>query len=280
MTNLCVGMIAWRVVEPLTMVSLLDSVRDFPGQVGYDIHAGDALVTRARSQVATRFLRDRTEDVLVTVDSDITFNPPNLVQMAEQAHELQAIVVAAYSTRTWGAEGQLTSYLGDEGILFFNDPTPKEILWGASGFMAIDRSVLERMRDELPLPLLHASGTKHQQYWPFYETRRHTAPSGDEVELSEDYDFCFKAAQVGVKTYVNPAVRLGHIGSQVFRLEHQVWKEPPNVPLRLVKQGIWEAGFAPEHAPFVRMQAVHEEPQLSRQQRRAMEREQKKLVHA
>ncbi len=254
-------------------------------EVELDLHYGDALVTRARSTVATRFLRDSTASVLVTVDSDIVFNPPNLLQIAEQADELQAIVVGAYCTRSWSS-GQVTAYLGEEPIRFANDPTPREIVWGASGFMAIPRVLFERMRDELDMPLMHASKGRDLQFYPFYECPRGKAPNGDDIPLSEDYDLCTKAASLGIKTYVNPAVRLGHLGTQSFRLEHIVWEsEPPNVPMTLKKQGVWEAQFPPSReTDYVRMSRVTAEQlpdtsaiRLNRAERRRAERDRERV---
>lgn len=276
MTSVVVGMIAWRTVEPMTVISLWDLAR-MNTDVQLDLHAGDALVTRARSQVATRFLRDSTADVLVTVDTDIAFNPESLLEIADQAHDLQSIVVAAYATRAW-KEGQVTSYLGDQKIEFAADHTPVRIKWGASGFMAIPRSCLTKMRDELALPLLHKSQGVSHQYYPFYEAPRGYAENGDEIGMSEDFDFCQKAAGVGVATYVNPGIRLGHIGSQVYLLEHSVWKQPNSVPLVLTRQGIAEAAFPAADASYLRLKA--DEPNhihLNRAERRRLERSRERV---
>lgn len=274
-----IGMICHRTVEAMTVVSLWDTAKAYP-QVELELHPGDALVTRARSTVATHFLRDGTEDVLVTVDSDISFMPPTLIQIAEQAHALQAIVVGAYATRSWQS-GQVASMLGDEPIEFNVDPTPKKIMWGASGFMAIPRVVFERLRDETDMPLMHASRPNRSvHHYPFYEGGRMEAPSGDIIPISEDYDLCIKARAIGIPTYVNPAVRLGHVGLAIYQLEHIIWRsEPPSVPLVLKKQGVWEAAFSQEDAPYVRMPRVDEPAiKLNRQQRRNAERHQEKVL--
>lgn len=272
--SVCIGMIAWRVVEPGTVAQLWAFARSYP-RARLDLHAGDALVTRARSTLATRFLRDYTEDVLFTLDSDIVFDPAQMAQVAQQAHDLQSIVVGAYPTRAWEA-GQIASILGDAEIEFDQDATPQPIIWGASGFMAIPRSVLAMMVDELHLPLMHRTRSTDLQYYPFYEAPRGVAPDGEEIGMSEDYDFCQKAASIGVKTYVNPAVRLGHMGTQMFRLEHLIWKQPKTWPLTATGQGITAGRIPEEMKPYARLP---EEPavRLNRAERRRQARE---LAHA
>jgi hypothetical protein len=267
-------MCVWRSIEAGTTASLWSVARAYPN-VSLEIQQGDALITRARSTLATRFLRDLTGDVLFTVDSDILWDPEPFMQVAEQAHDLQAIVVGAYPTRAWG-DGQVSSMLGDREIVFGEDPTPVPILYGASGFMAIPRVALERMRDQLALPLLHPKADRRMQFYPFYEAPRGEAPDGQPIGMSEDFDICSKAAQVGIDTYVNPAVRLGHIGQQVFRLEHLIWRQPPIVPLTLSNQGIRFAQVPPALTPLVKGTEV-QAPPISRQQRRHAERQREKV---
>jgi hypothetical protein len=114
------------------------------------------------------------------------------------------------------------------------------------------------------------------QFYPFYEAPRGEAPDGQPIGMSEDFDICSKAAQVGIDTYVNPAVRLGHIGQQVFRLEHLIWRQPPIVPLTLSNQGIRFAQVPPALTPLVKGTEV-QAPPISRQQRRHAERQREKV---
>lgn len=273
MPSTVLGMCSWRDICSGTVASLWSVARSFPN-VALEIQQGDALITRARSTLATRFLRDMSEDVLFTVDSDLLFDPGPFGQVCEQAHELQAIVVGAYPTRAWG-DGQVSSMLGDEDIQFGGDPTPQKILYGASGFMAIPRVAFERMRDQLELPLLHPKADRRMQFYPFYEAPIGEAPDGQPIGMSEDYSFCSQAARCGIDTYVNPAVRLGHIGQQVFRLEHLIWRQPPIVPLTLNRQGIRFAQVPPALTPLVK---GAQPSAVSRQQRRREERQKEKTA--
>jgi hypothetical protein len=278
--SIYVGMIAHRTIEAGTVSMLWQLARTPVVDVDLDLHVGDALVTRARSTLATRFLRDARQDVLVTVDSDIVFHPLDLIQIASQAHELHSIVVGMYLTRAW-EKGAPASLLDEEPIEFNMDSTLRPIVWGANGFMACPRSVFQKMVDELDLPLMHPRQDREFQHYPFYEAPRGTDPMfGDPITMSEDFDFCAKAKQVGVQTYVNPAVRLGHLGTMVFRLEHMAWKEPPRVPMRLSRSGFRyavEADVPPELVPFSK--GVQTQPvKLSRQQLRHLDRQREKVT--
>lgn len=273
MTSIHVGVIAWRQLEAGCVYALWQLARS-GADVKLDIHGGDALVERARSTLATRFLRDTTADVLLTIDSDIVFDPQQALQIAEQAHELKAIVAGVYSTRSW-AQAAPASMLNDTPIEFGTDPTPVPIRWAANGFMAVDRSVLERLRDEDPeMALCHTNQGRLFEFYPFYHTRYATDDQNARILLSEDFAFCEAAWELGIPTYINPAVRLGHIGAQVFRLEHMAWKEPPPMPMRLTRQGLRyavEADAPPALVPFVKG-APTETVHLNRAARRREER--------
>lgn len=175
---------------------------------------GDALIERSRSRAATEFLATDAE-VFVSVDTDIRFDWTDLVQIAEQAVEY-GIVVGAYTTRS-PLRTFLTSQVHPhQPIEFATDPTPVEIQWGATGFMAVHRRVFEAVAMRQDQPLCHAG--EPLAHRPFFLPFVVETPNGP-ILLSEDYAFCERARQEGFPTYLNPAVRLGHVGDYCYRLE-------------------------------------------------------------
>jgi hypothetical protein len=173
----------------------------------------DALVERARSIIATRFLGS-SADVLLTVDDDIIFTPGEALQLCEQAvtHDL---VVGIYVTRSRGRCKPTSFFLPDHPVEFGDDPTPVPIRWGASGFMAIHRRVFERLAPDLPLchegtPLAH-----HPFYLPFVVND----DLGKPIMLSEDWALTQRAREAGFGVYCNPALRIRHLGLYDYGLE-------------------------------------------------------------
>ena len=74
-----------------------------------------------------------------------------------------------------------------------------EVRWLAGGCVLIKREVIEKLMKEHLVPNLPM----------IYK---------DEY-LSEDFSFCERARQIGYKIYVEPTIKIGHIGNYPFTLE-------------------------------------------------------------
>lgn len=254
MTKVYLGSIAWRGYEYNYARSLVMLMKQYP-QVAVMPQIGDALVERARSIVATHFLEETDADVLLTIDSDISFSPDHAMHICKQAEELQAIVVGAYNTRSFDKRKPTSELWPGQQVVFGNDPSPVSIKYGASGFMAIHRSVLAKLAEGMPL--LHANAA--WRFYPFYHTEIVDEPHVGPILLSEDFAFCAKAREAGFETYLNPAVRLGHLGEHIYTLEDMAWKPPyEGVGVRLTRDegttySVEIAGEAPPDEPAIRL---------------------------
>ena len=215
-----------RSLEPDHLKSLIRMLRH---PVTFAPTWNDALLCRARSKTATAFLLDSDADVHVSIDSDIVFDPQSVLQIAEQAHELGGIVAGLYVTRAAGALCRPTSiFETDVPIEFGTDPTPIPIKWAATGFMATPRKVFETLAKDLPL----CHPTEWWRFHPFYMPMIVDGMNGPNY-LSEDYAFCERARQAGFSVYMNPAVRLVHLGQHGFRLEDLGKPETQAMPVRM-----------------------------------------------
>lgn len=195
----------------------------------------DALLCRARSKTATHFLTETDYDVHVSIDSDIVFDPQSVFMIAQQAHDLGGIVAGLYVTRASGTLCRPTSIFEyDQPIDLNMDPTPVPIKWAATGFMATPRKVFERLAQDLPLCHRSTDWKFHPFYQPFWiESER---DPGDWLYLSEDYAFCERARRAGFQVFLNPAVRLLHLGQYPFRIEDLGQPEKPAAPVRMTYQ--------------------------------------------
>jgi len=161
----------------------------------------ESAVHRARNQCAKAFLSTNYER-LMFIDSDIEFN-------AEDVGKLWAmdadIAVGAYSMKKMGAKkaawvnGEL---IGD----LDNLPSPLEVDYAGTGFMMIKRNVFDVMSNHVGVSDTEEGPRKQFFHFPII----------DNVELSEDYEFCRAAKSCGFKVQMDTDIELKHYGLHGF----------------------------------------------------------------
>ena len=214
------------------MKSLVPLLRD--NRYGYFPQVGDALIERARGISATYFMRHTKGDVHLSLDSDIVeFTKDAIDQMCEQAVKYD-IVGACYITRSTMRTFPTSHFEEGIPVTFAGDPTPVPIKWAATGCLAVHRRVFEAMAETMPL-LHEADGER--AFYPFYQTMVYDDPQGGKLLLSEDYAFCERAAQLGFKSYINPAIRVAHIGQYAHRLEDLAQEVLEPQAMRVTRNG-------------------------------------------
>ncbi len=188
---------------------------------------GDALISRGRSTQATQFMEGGPSDYMIFLDSDIIFTPKDLRMLSEDLREGYDLVAGAYPTRSGT---QLASHWWD-GKCPVGELGVYEAQYISTGFMGISKKLLKRMVEELKLPALHPNDAGRS--FPFFESRRGWVDTPDDygaqhVWLSEDWDFCEKAKEIGVKSYLDCRIQLQHLGERVVTFqdveEHQLGK--------------------------------------------------------
>ncbi len=226
-----IGSAIWRTIEPQHLKSLVPLLRR--PDVEYCPQVGDALIERARGISATYFLRHSDADIHLSIDSDITdFQEDDTIKVCEQAMS-HDIVAGVYITRA--AQRTFPTTFFEDGVrvemAFDSEPVP--VRWAATGFMAVHRRVFEKLAKDMPL--LHEQDGD-RAFYDFYETTHYQDKTGW-IKLSEDYSLCERARLAGFGVYINPAVRLGHIGAYTFRLEDMGTEFPEPQPLAITRQG-------------------------------------------
>ena len=224
--------IVYRTPEAEHMRCLIQLLKLRP--MAFETYYNDALITRARSIAASDFLRS-DKDVLLMIDGDILFNAEQALQVCDQAltHD---VVVGQYVTRNMGRCFPTSYQPIGTTIAYGIDTTPKPVDYGATGFMAIHRRVLEKLSKKLPL--CHPTTLK---FYPFFDTGVIKA-GGEWIYASEDYMFCRKAKNAGFTVHVNPSVRLAHFGTHPFVLEDMArgLTKPQPMKLTLTDGNKWD----------------------------------------
>lgn len=184
-----------------TVLCLIESIRRLPYKIGVEYLSGDALIGRSRSVAATRFLKANEAPYLIFIDTDITFSPGELEKLIKALQEGYDVIAGAYSV----ASGERLAVRGWDASLSI-DGQIREVEYVSTGFMGISRRSLEKIRDELKLPLLHKG--EWCECWPFFESGRYEK---ELFYISEDWDFCNKARQAGYKVYLHTGCLVDHM---------------------------------------------------------------------
>jgi hypothetical protein len=202
----------------------------------------ESLITRARNYLVDEFIRQTEFTHLMFIDSDIGFDPNDVLALAAIADENsdKDIVCGPYPKKTIAWEkvkravdkgfadtnpNDLEKYVGDyvfnpvAGTNEIRVDQPAEVLEGGTGFMMIQRRVFEKFVDAYP-ELLYTPDhvrTKHfdgsRKITAFFDTV--ICPNSNRY-LSEDYMFCQWARNIGIKVWMCPWMRLSHMGTYMF----------------------------------------------------------------
>lgn len=203
----------------------------------------ESLIQRARNYIADEFMRSDCTHLLF-IDADIGFNPRDvlgLLAVQIQDPENHNIVTGPYPKKTiaWekvskaaqagkGTDNpfELENYTAD--YVFnpvnkqqsFRLDQPLEIGEGGTGFMLIPRETFEKFGKAYPELSYKPDHVRtdafdgSREIMAYFdciidpETKRY---------LSEDYFFCRKARDAGMKVWMCPWMQLQHIGSYIFK---------------------------------------------------------------
>ena len=230
--------------------SYLDLISEFSSRgVDYVLSmiSNESLITRARNTIASNFLTYEDAkgklDYLFFIDADIQFHPHAALRLL--LHD-KDVITAAYPMKVIdfsNVENQAlsandlatntTSYAvnlkfeseeqREKGQLRLKDGL-LELVDGATGFMLIKRGVLETMRDAFPelaysndsmeANLDGTTQVKKVNHYAFFETM---IDPNDKRYLSEDYAFCRRWQSLGNKVWLDPFIKLNHVGNHIFQ---------------------------------------------------------------
>lgn len=162
----------------------------------------------ARAELVRSALLRAECEVVFFIDHDIIFDPTDVVRVAEEALERNAVVGGTYAMRKPG--GQLvTGFYGPDEITFFEGGGLKDVAWIGMGFTAIPRTVLEAIGGSMPV--LDAGFTKVK---PLFSLMLE-----DGCYFGEDVSFCRRVKRAGFDIYSDTRVRLYHKGNYCYSVE-------------------------------------------------------------
>jgi len=212
-------------------------------QVRFSFIFNESLITRARNYLVDEFLRAEEFTHLLFIDSDIHFDPRDVIALLALDRD---VVGGPYPKKSikWGAikeavkkqpdidAGELEKVAGDfvfnpaPGTEKFSVAEPVEVLEIGTGYMLIKRQVFDSLKKEYPMirykpdhiGQANFDGSRyiHAYFDTVIDSKDSITGGGSDRYLSEDYMFCQMWRKIGGKIWLCPWMKTHHIGTYAF----------------------------------------------------------------
>jgi hypothetical protein len=213
-------------------------------QVKFSFLFNESLITRARNYLVDEFLNRSDCTHLLFIDSDINFNPQDVIAMLaldkdviggpypKKAIKWRAVKSAVARNPEVDAQ-TLEKVAGDfvfnpvKGTEKFNVTEPLEVLEIGTGFMMVKREVFAQFEKQYPqlrykpdhVGQAHFDGSRyiHAYFDTIIDSADSATGGGSDRYLSEDYMFCQLWRKMGGQIWLCPWMRTAHIGTYHFQ---------------------------------------------------------------
>jgi len=196
-----------------------------------DLMGGDALITRARSRLAARFLANPLATHILFCDADIGFSPQNVFRLLDADKPVIAAVcpmkhidwARARAAAKADAPDLMAASLGYV-VRFI--PTPDhsvevdngiaKVSYGGTGFLMIRRTAMQQVVDahpELRAKMGDMGDRLADEATMVFETM--IEPETGQY-LSEDYAFCRRWRDLGGEIWADMEAKLTHVGHAAY----------------------------------------------------------------
>jgi hypothetical protein len=223
------GMLTLQFMQ--SVLALQEACRERGIGLFVDLMGGDALITRARSRLAARFLAHERATHILFCDADIGFAPGNLFRLLEADKPLIAAVCPLKSI-DWeraraAAKADAPDLLAASlGYVVRFIPTPDhsveiengiaKVAYGGTGFLLIRREAMQGIVDahpELKARMGDMGDRMADEAVMVFETM--IEPETGQY-LSEDYAFCRRWRDLGGEIWADMEARLTHVGAASY----------------------------------------------------------------
>ena len=240
----CAGMYSKACIDLATMCA------NYGVETRFFFIFNESLITRARNYLVDEFLRAEGFTHLMFIDSDIHFDPRDVLSLAVLCDDDHPIIGGPYGKKCIAWEKikravdvgiadedpeELSKFTGDFvfnpvlGTKELKINEPVEVLEIGTGFMMVKRDVFDDWKSAFPQfhyrpdhnRSEHFKGDRYiHAYFDTVIDNDAYMPGGEsggsDRYLSEDYMFCQLARKIGKKIFLCPWMKLGHVGAYVF----------------------------------------------------------------
>ena len=183
-------------------------------QHGIDIQIGSvcgcSVVSRARNLLSKDFLESKCTD-LIFIDSDINFDSEDVFRLMAWTSEPKKGIVAGVPRVRGEERVYITALDYDENNeLTMNGMGLVRAKRVATAFMMVRRDVFETLVEAHP-------------EWTYYDKKTDRMLPAlfdfkltEEGYMGEDFLFCDRSREVGFEVWIDPTIKLGHMGVQEY----------------------------------------------------------------
>ena len=168
--------------------------------------AGNAMIAHCRDMIVAHFLASDCSDLLF-VDSDVMWEAGSLLRLLDAPVEF---VSGIYPMRK-DPEEYCVQWLPREELWADPGTGLLEVAGVPAGFMRLSRSMLERMVTEHPDSEFTDENAPHGKGWALFDNIHE-----GRAYWGEDFSFCKRWRDIGGQIWVDPEIKMGHIGNKTF----------------------------------------------------------------
>lgn len=206
----CGASLPWQ-----TAISLMETTRACAKQgIPFNICliAGSSIITEARSRVVDAFLKTEMSR-LFWIDSDMQWNANDFVRFLVLSTEMD-VVVGAYPLKREGSP--LVISHPDLKNFEINKYGCIKINGIGMGFSLMKREVVERVAATKPLVY---DAVRKDSMRDVFRLDTVPGPDGRVDKRGEDVAFWSDVRALGYDIWLDPSVKLGHVGNYVYQQE-------------------------------------------------------------
>jgi len=186
----------------------------------------DSLITRARNNIAGKFLRQQNHTHLLFIDADLSFDPKIILRYLDFDKDVIGGIYPMKQSNIGALRrspieddrtAEAVSYTYSSRIRIEEDNMPRSgfvrVEYAATGFMMIKRQALETMAAQYPELRYQYdfTGAGAEVSYAFFDTMIHEGRF-----LPEDYSFCKRWKDIGGEIWGDVTSKFTHIGSYVY----------------------------------------------------------------
>lgn len=166
--------------------------------------SGNAMIADCRAVIVAQFLASEATD-LIFVDSDVCWEAGTLLKLVDAPVDF---VAAIYPQRK-DPINYCVSWLDKPELIAVNGLL--EVQGVPAGCMRLSRSMLEKMVEQYPDTQFHCDNVPNETAHALFDPYRI-----GKLKFGEDYAFCRRWRDMGGKVWIDPEVRMGHVGFKTF----------------------------------------------------------------
>ena len=175
--------------------------------------ANSSLVTHARNMVADSFLKQNETDKLLWVDSDIQWEPHQVIRLLLLSKHYPVVCATYPMKRPDNAfvikHPDLTTFeINHHGLI--------KIQGVGLGFTIVWREVMEKLAAKSEVMWDQAN---NREFRSIFRLDKRIDAQGRTIAQGEDMAFFDDVRALGYDVWLDPAIELGHVGSHVYRAD-------------------------------------------------------------